>query len=720
MVQRSPVERVAENPFVAAGIALVIIAVAVAFAVIDSSDEDTRSELAQSEDGPTVPGSSGARPTATTGGAVGTEAGERWSDGTIRRRHPRASRELRPGRAPPRRSARRESPTTRSRSDRSSPTPTRSPNSSGRPLKDSAHSSICSIDSGGLCGRKLKIEYRNDNLNPATHNQDARELAARVLAFVGNESLLDFLDYEREPPFEPTVQGGGGKVPDVGGLAFGYGRSQSRWHAGVIGSVSPVLVGGGQYKSFVNEAKAARKPCRKGAVVYLREPTGASEDQARLGQVSIEQSWGGNLGRGKTSLYAANLLDPVPAYEALVDRMVADGMNCVFTYTDLQSSINMAQAMNNRGVWPPDKCDLGPQCFSVFSVVLSVYDRRFIQDAGEGARFVSTFIPHVPLTETDNASLKVYLDAISRINGARPSTFSILAFSSGLMLVDALQACPEAPTRACLMDALQQDAELHGGRAARWHDSLPHDESDVRPLRDVQLEVDLQHEHRDARPRPRRQARLLPHRAQRIPERPASRRARQTGLSSPVPLEVRGVVVDYGGLRALDRVTLTVEPGQTVGLIGPNGAGKTTLFDCILGLVRPVKGHVRLFETDVNGWAVHRRARLGLGRTFQRLELFGSLTVAENVIVALESMSSVGGLVGELLRRPDEHRRPPSRRGARRRTARPRRPHRPRRHPVRRPSDGPRARARGRARARHGAEAVVARRTVVRIERAGV
>ena len=117
-------------------------------------------------------------------------------------------------------------------------------------------------------------------------------------------------------------------------------------------------------------------------------------------------------------------------------------------------------------------------------------------------------------------------------------------------------------------------------------------------------------------------------------------------------MEVRGVVVDYGGLRALDRVTLTVDAGQTVGLIGPNGAGKTTLFDCILGLVQPVKGHVRLFETDVGGWPVHRRARLGLGRTFQRLELFGSLTVAENVIVALESVSSVGGLVGELLRRP--------------------------------------------------------------------
>jgi branched-chain amino acid transport system ATP-binding protein len=118
------------------------------------------------------------------------------------------------------------------------------------------------------------------------------------------------------------------------------------------------------------------------------------------------------------------------------------------------------------------------------------------------------------------------------------------------------------------------------------------------------------------------------------------------------PLDVRDITVTYGGLRALDDVSLSVEQGRTVGLIGPNGAGKTTLFDCVLGLVVPATGHIHLFGEDVAGWPVHRRARLGLGRTFQRLELFGSLTVAENIIVALESVSGVGGLVGELLRRP--------------------------------------------------------------------
>jgi branched-chain amino acid transport system ATP-binding protein len=123
-------------------------------------------------------------------------------------------------------------------------------------------------------------------------------------------------------------------------------------------------------------------------------------------------------------------------------------------------------------------------------------------------------------------------------------------------------------------------------------------------------------------------------------------------VASAASLEIRDITVDYGGLRALDDVSLRVDPGATVGLIGPNGAGKTTLFDCALGLVEPASGHVMLFGQDVTQWPVHRRARLGVSRTFQRLELFGSLTVVENVIVALEAVSSVGGLANELLRRP--------------------------------------------------------------------
>ena len=112
------------------------------------------------------------------------------------------------------------------------------------------------------------------------------------------------------------------------------------------------------------------------------------------------------------------------------------------------------------------------------------------------------------------------------------------------------------------------------------------------------------------------------------------------------------ITVDYGGLRALEDVSICVHADRTVGLIGPNGAGKTTLFDCILGLVEPTIGRIELFGTDVTGWPMHRRARLGVGRTFQRLELFGSLTVLENLVVAVESLESAGGLANELLRRP--------------------------------------------------------------------
>jgi branched-chain amino acid transport system ATP-binding protein len=121
---------------------------------------------------------------------------------------------------------------------------------------------------------------------------------------------------------------------------------------------------------------------------------------------------------------------------------------------------------------------------------------------------------------------------------------------------------------------------------------------------------------------------------------------------SGTPLEVADLTVNFGGLRALDRVSLRVDEGTTVGLIGPNGAGKTTLFDSVLGVVVPTSGRIHLFGNDVTTWAMHRRARLGLGRTFQRLELFGSLTVVENLIVAIESVEGVGGLASELFRRP--------------------------------------------------------------------
>jgi branched-chain amino acid transport system ATP-binding protein len=99
-------------------------------------------------------------------------------------------------------------------------------------------------------------------------------------------------------------------------------------------------------------------------------------------------------------------------------------------------------------------------------------------------------------------------------------------------------------------------------------------------------------------------------------------------------LEVRDVSVRFGGVAALTDVSLTVKSGSITGLIGPNGAGKTTLFDVITGMRKPNQGGIQLEGHDLDGLTPYRRSRLGLGRTFQRLELFGTLTVRENITVA--------------------------------------------------------------------------------------
>jgi branched-chain amino acid transport system ATP-binding protein len=101
-------------------------------------------------------------------------------------------------------------------------------------------------------------------------------------------------------------------------------------------------------------------------------------------------------------------------------------------------------------------------------------------------------------------------------------------------------------------------------------------------------------------------------------------------------LAVGDVSVRFGGLLALDAVDLDVSAGEIHGLIGPNGAGKTTLFNVITGLQRPTRGTVHLGSHEVTRRRPHARSRLGLGRTFQRLELFGTLTARENVQMAAE------------------------------------------------------------------------------------
>jgi branched-chain amino acid transport system ATP-binding protein len=102
-------------------------------------------------------------------------------------------------------------------------------------------------------------------------------------------------------------------------------------------------------------------------------------------------------------------------------------------------------------------------------------------------------------------------------------------------------------------------------------------------------------------------------------------------------LEADHVTVRFGGLVAVDDVSVRADLGEVIGIIGPNGAGKTTLFGAIAGTLRPQSGTVRLRGRDISGWPSHKRARFGLGRTFQRLEVFGSMTVRENLAYATEA-----------------------------------------------------------------------------------
>ena len=110
------------------------------------------------------------------------------------------------------------------------------------------------------------------------------------------------------------------------------------------------------------------------------------------------------------------------------------------------------------------------------------------------------------------------------------------------------------------------------------------------------------------------------------------------GLATePARLEVDGLRVRFGGLLAVDGVSLEAAPGTITGLIGPNGAGKTTIFNACTGVVPVLSGTVRLDGRSLDGASPAQRARWGLGRTFQRMQLFDTMTAGENVALGLEA-----------------------------------------------------------------------------------
>jgi branched-chain amino acid transport system ATP-binding protein len=117
-------------------------------------------------------------------------------------------------------------------------------------------------------------------------------------------------------------------------------------------------------------------------------------------------------------------------------------------------------------------------------------------------------------------------------------------------------------------------------------------------------------------------------------------------------MQARDVVVSFGGVRALDGVSVDFFPGEVCGLIGPNGAGKTTLFDTLSGIRAPTSGSIIFDQRDVTSRSATWHARHGIRRTFQRQQTFGWLSVEDNLIVAVEWRGGGGGVAADVVGLP--------------------------------------------------------------------
>jgi branched-chain amino acid transport system ATP-binding protein len=122
-------------------------------------------------------------------------------------------------------------------------------------------------------------------------------------------------------------------------------------------------------------------------------------------------------------------------------------------------------------------------------------------------------------------------------------------------------------------------------------------------------------------------------------------------IDGAVAVSVRDITKSFGVITAVDNVSFDLRQGEILGVIGPNGCGKSTLFNCILGQYRPDKGRVELHGRDVSRWRPHRRAKAGLARTFQLLQVFESMSVRDNLRTAAQE--HIGSMARRLFQRPD-------------------------------------------------------------------